>query len=115
MALDPRLTRPRERFRFSDHSCHKGAISMNHHSRFYPIAALLALAVLFAAGLRLPAAIPRAAAAPAHSTLAAPALTTSSAPAAAASSWTFQGPAPELNGQMNLVNVATSQGQVSGA
>lgn len=80
---------------------------MEHHTRFYRIAALFVLVALVASALGMPAAIPRA--------VAAPALPSSTAPAVAVGgSWTFQGPAPELNGQMSLVNVAAAQQQVAG-
>src|SRR5207249_2888764 len=61
-------------------------------------------------------ALPVESAAPA-SPVAAPALTTSNAPAAAATAtnWVFQGPAPELNAQQDLANVAAANEPVSGA
>src|SRR5262245_12920161 len=52
------------------------------------------------------------------SVLAAPTLAADSVAAAepaAATSWVFQGPAPELNAQQDTVNVAQAQESVSGA
>lgn len=65
---------------------------MNHHSRFHRVAALLALAVLLASALRLPAATPRAlaaaSAAPASSTVASVAAATTTTLTAASPSVT---------------------------
>ncbi|EFO81719.1 BNR repeat-containing protein [Oscillochloris trichoides DG-6] len=79
---------------------------MNYRARSYQIIVLLTLVTLLTSGLHIPT-TPHALAADSDAPL-------SNTLAGDAPSWIFQGPAPELYAQQDLINVAANQEPVTG-